>query len=336
MVRPDETTDEPETGKLKKRTYKLTKDFIGKASEPRIYWDSVTRNFGVKVSKAGTKTYVVKYRVKGARGWRQATICKCDAKSIDEAREEALRIIGLAADRKDYLDEIANQRGIPTLSEWVSEYLQNVRKRKKNSKEDERYLRFACRTLGNTQLNRIKPGDISILRSKISDEGEKSTTGNRFLASIRKCLNDAMRAGHIPGNPARFIEPYRENPPRQTKLNGEEWPRFLEAVNGLEDPHLRLAFRLLALTAARLSEVLRARWEDIDFTSGLWRLPSPKAGIPQTIPLSPELLQDLTDCPRVGPFLVPGRDPQKGRNDKLKGPWASLRRRPTCRQYPHP
>ena len=99
----------------------------------------------------------------------------------------------------------------------------------------------------------------------------------------------------------------------------------LGRVDGLADPHLRLAFRLLALTAARVSEVLRARWEDIDFISGLWRLPSPKAGIPQTIPLSPELLQDLTDCPRVGPFLIPGRNPEKARNDKLKGPWARLK-----------
>ena len=224
MVRPEETTDEPETGKLKKRTYKLTKDFVRKASEPRIYWDSVTRNFGVKVSKAGTKTYVVKYRVRGARGWRQATICKCDAKSLDEARKEALRIIGLAADRKDYLARSPISAAIPTLSEWVSEYLQDVRKRKKNSKEDERYLKFACRTLGNTQLNCIKPADISNLRRKISDGGEKSTTGNRFLASIRKCLNDAMRAGAHSRQPRSVHPPSTERTrPVRPSSDEEEW-----------------------------------------------------------------------------------------------------------------
>ena len=324
MVRPPESSDDNQH-EPRRKTYNLTKTLIRKLTEPKLYYDSNTQNFGVKVARSGRKTYFVKYKVKGARNWRVAKICGCDAKSLDEARAAALRIIGLAADRKDYLEEIANQRSIPTLSEWVSEYLEGVRKRKKNPKPDERFLTFACRTLGSIQLNNIKPPDVRNLMRKISDEGKKPTNGNRFLASIRKCLKDAVRAGYMVGNPAEFLAPYRENPPRQERLSDEEWPRFLRAVDHLADPHLRLAFRFLALTGARVSEVLRARWEDIDFAAQLWRLPSTKAGKPQTIPLTPELLQDLIDCPRVGPFLIPGRDPQKRRNDYLKKPWARLK-----------
>ena len=51
-------------------------------------------------------------------------------------------------------------------------------------------------------------------------------------------------------------------------------------------PMVDVAFLLLIQTGARLSEVLRAKWVDVDLDAGQWTIPSPKAGHKQTVPLA--------------------------------------------------
>ncbi|MBM4369650.1 MAG: site-specific integrase, partial [Deltaproteobacteria bacterium] len=120
------------------------------------------------------------------------------------------------------------------------------------------------------------------------------------------------------------VRPFREGPPRDRVLSADELPRVLAAFDALPDPHVRAAFVLLMDTGARKSEALRARWCDFDLDGGTWRIPSPKAGRPQVIPLAPHTVAFLRTVPRVGPWFCPGRDPTEPRED-LKGPWARIR-----------
>ncbi|MBK9966140.1 MAG: site-specific integrase [Holophagales bacterium] len=103
--------------------------------------------------------------------------------------------------------------------------------------------------------------------------------------------------------------------------------RFLSALEAETDPYVRAAFRLLVETGARLSEVLHARWEDIDREAGLWRIPSPKSGHPQVVPLGSRTLAMLERLPRQPeecPFVIVGKDPTKPRAD-LRTPWDRLK-----------
>lgn len=95
--------------------------------------------------------------------------------------------------------------------------------------------------------------------------------------------------------------------------------RVLEAISTVPDPHLRAAFTLLIETGARGSEVLRARWVDMDLDGRLWRLPRPKSGKPQVVPLADSTVAMLRNLVRVGPWVVPGLKPTKPRSD-LKNP----------------
>ncbi|WP_163022853.1 tyrosine-type recombinase/integrase, partial [Pseudomonas viridiflava] len=55
----------------------------------------------------------------------------------------------------------------------------------------------------------------------------------------------------------------------------EELPALLRAINSY--PHakdVRLGLRLLALLAARPSEVREARWSEIDLNKKLWTIPA--------------------------------------------------------------
>lgn len=77
-----------------------------------------------------------------------------------------------------------------------------------------------------------------------------------------------------------------------------------------EDWRAIAAFRLLAFTGARLSEILTLRWEWIDTASGIARLPDSKTGA-KNLYLPPGALAVLEALPRLAgnPHVLPGDRP---------------------------
>jgi integrase len=90
------------------------------------------------------------------------------------------------------------------------------------------------------------------------------------------------------------------------------------------NPFAVAAMRLLILTGARLSEIMTAKWDFIDFERGLLNLLTSKTG-KKPIFLSAAALEVLTSLPRVdgNPFLIPGQKDGAPRTD-LKKPWAAV------------
>ena len=60
--------------------------------------------------------------------------------------------------------------------------------------------------------------------------------------------------------------------------------------------------------------------------NGTWRIPAPKSGRAQVIPLNADAVEMLRALPRLGPWLLPGRNPDKHRYD-LKRPWENIKKR---------
>ena len=60
-----------------------------------------------------------------------------------------------------------------------------------------------------------------------------------------------------------------------------------------------LALRLLILTATRTSEVLQAKWSEIDIENAVWTIPAArmKTKREHRVPLSDAILADLRFCP---------------------------------------
>jgi integrase len=142
---------------------------------------------------------------------------------------------------------------------------------------------------------------------------------------VRACFQAAVREGYIDSNPAARIKAYRENAPRARVLTSEEISAFLKALENDPDEHVRAAFHLLIETGARLREVLTAKWEDFDLDAQTWRIPSPKAGRPQTIPIAGQTAALLRNLKRVGTYVIAGRREDKPRAD-LNGPWKRLKK----------
>src|SRR5258708_24532404 len=71
-------------------TEKLIKHLKPPTSGNKIEWDSKIPGFGVRITTAGFKSYVLDYRANGEQ--YRYTIARCAAISLEEARKEAGRL----------------------------------------------------------------------------------------------------------------------------------------------------------------------------------------------------------------------------------------------------
>jgi integrase len=111
-------------------------------------------------------------------------------------------------------------------------------------------------------------------------------------------------------------------------LDAKELPALLRQIEVYSGTHVtRLALKLMAYTFIRTSELIGARWSEIDFEQKRWDIPAErmKMRTPHIVPLSDqaiEVLRTLHTLTGSGALLFPGdRDAKKpmSNNTILKG-----------------
>lgn len=270
------------------------------------------------VSYPRAKVFYVRLRIGSQR--RVVKIGHLGALTPDQARTKAKELLSSAALGGDPAEAREMARRMPTFGAWSKVYLERIALTKKSPREDRRFLPMAATRWGTTLLDSLTSEDVLAFRQSLA---ETPTQANRWLASVRACLSAAVVAGYLRSNPAKGVKPFMENPPRARVMDADEMERLLVALKAEPDEYARAAVHLLVESGARLSEALHAKWTDIDFEGGTWRIPSPKSGHPQTVPLAKDTLSMLRRLPRVGPFIILGRNSEKPRAD-LKKVWSRL------------
>lgn len=306
---------------------KLTKrmiDSLPLATNPKgaRYYDPTLTGFGLVVYPSGKKSFFLEYGARGKR--RRMTLGQYGAITPEQARQKAQKVRGEVLDGADPLRDKELSRAMPTFSEWVDDYMVDVRQRKKHPDHDDMHLGRAKERFGSVLLNEVTRDDILALMRQLAKRGTTNVTANRFLASVRACLNAAIAAGKIRDNPAATIKKYAEPIPRSRTLSDDEFKLVVEAIGREEDIYAHTALHMLVETGARKTEVLTAKWADIDFEGGLWRIPSPKAGRPQMMPLPKSTAAMLHVLPRVGPYIFPGKNADEPRRG-IKRQWDRVR-----------
>lgn len=298
----------------------------------------------------------------------------------ETAREEARRLLGLVAGGQDVAGERATLRGLPTLAEFAARFLAEYAepyKRPSSVAADRSLLsRVILPRLGSERLDSIARADVAALHHARRDT---PTDANRALALLSKMLAWAEALGlRAPNsNPCRGVPRYREAR-RERFLSEAELAQLgralaeadsgrllavsfggelaarakaasASALKGTEpeplptvpiDPFAVAAVRLLLFTGARRSEVLRAKWSDVDTAGGTLRVPMPKEGRPKVLRLTAPALEVLAELPRfeTNPFLIvaargPGRsataDAERAAAplSDIEAPWRRIRRR---------
>jgi integrase len=261
----------------------------------RIIYDGEVKGFGLRVTKAGARAFILNYRVRGVE--RRLTIGSFPDWSVSAAREEASRLKREIDRGRDPMGERHEERAAPTVDELCDRYLDEhaARKRPGSRREDEGLIRQWIRPdLARRKVADVRLVDIEALHRKITRSGTPYRA-NRVLALLSKMFGLAVRWEMRPDNPVRGVERNPEHK-RSRYLRPDEVRRLTQVIAKHPNRAGAEAIRLLLLTGARRGEVLGLRWDQLDFEAGAWTKPSSltKQNAEHRVPLSAPALQVLS------------------------------------------
>ena len=311
---------------------KITKravDAVHPSSADQFLWDRDLKGFGLKITPAGNKVYLLQYRM-GGRGTstKRITLGRHGALTPDQARKEAIRLSGAIANGTDPAAVRAAEKSAPTVAAVAERFLNEHVATKTKPRTAVEYRRLVENIIvpafGRKRVRDVTRSDVSRLHH---EQRSAPYAANRTLAVLSKMLALAEKWGERPdgSNPCRHVEKFAEHK-RERMLSAEEFRRLADALNtSNRSPYALAAIKLLVFTGGRMSEILGLKWEWIDFERGEARLPDSKTGT-KTLHLPPPALAVLADLPRVegNPHVIVGHI-RGARLVNLEKPWRSIR-----------
>jgi integrase len=277
----------------------------------RIKWDTEEHGYGVRVTRAGAKSHILRDRV--GRQERMPTIGSFPAWSVKQGREAARKLKQQFESGKDVVAEKRAKDTAPTVNDladqFVAEYLPT--KRPSTAVGYRRLLSKHIRpALGKMKVADVEERHIERMTQKITVTAPYNA--NRAHAVASKMFALSVRWKMRKDNPCRGVARNREHR-REVYLLPPQIVRLGEVLTNHPNKPARRAVQLLLLTGARRTEVLGARWEEFDLASATWHKPRTrtKSGTDQRLPLSAPAVQLLVEMKAESsngsPFLFPGR-----------------------------
>ena len=271
------------------------------------YCDQLCKGLVLEVRSTGGRTWYVRF-TNGRGRRRQLRLGDADDLTLAEARAQAQEHRHTVALGKDPADERDALRQVPTLECFVNEtFLPFIKITKKSWKQDLSLLnKHIIPAVGRKYLDAINRNDVlNLIQKRITDCASAGSV-NRVVILLRFMFNQIIRWNvvGVTSNPTRDIPLLKLNNQRQRFLSEQEASRLLVAVGQSRNPVLGGIVAMLLLTGARKREVMDARWDCIDWSSRIWRIPISKSGVARYVPLSDgallllrqRQLQSSNDC----------------------------------------
>jgi integrase len=175
--------------------------------------------------------------------------------------------------------------------------------------------------IGDRPIALIEPPELVAMVRAIEARGA-GDLAKRALETVGQVFRYAIAHGYTRRNPAAEFKPSDVLCPTKkvnlARIDAKELPELLRAIEVYRGKVLtRLAMKLLALTFVRTSELIEARWAEIDFEDRRWNIPAQrmKMDTPHIVPLARqaiEVLELLRPLTGSGELIFPGdRDPMK-------------------------
>ena len=282
----------------KRRINKTTVDELRPGAGEVMWWDDRIAGFGVKVTPAGSKSYLFQYRLGGRAGrTRRYSIGKHGSITAETARKEAERLATLVrqgVDPQEEKQEAARKSVDLAFKPYAERFVEDCLKvRWKASYRDGEalLLRYAVPVLGKKPLHEIGRADV---RAVLNPIRRKTATARNMFAVLRRLFRWAVSEGDIPISPIAGMEPPPLPAKRDRVLSDPELRLVWLATEKLDYPFGPL-FRLLVITGQRLEEVSGLMWGELEKASATWSLPSDRAknGNASQVPLSAMAVAEL-------------------------------------------
>ena len=293
--------------KISKRTVDALKPSkVGVKVSENFLWDSELRGFGVRISPAGLKSFIVQYRTPEGRH-RRTVIGRHGMMTPEQAREAAWDILSAVAKGIDPAAAPEPNRNAITVSALCDWFLAEAEagrilgRRRRPIKAStlamdrsriEAHIKplLGARQVGALTLGDIEGAQADIAAGKTSkpragSRGGATTGGEgvaaRTMSTLHAIFEHAARLGKIEHNPARGVRRLA-NTPRDRRLGRGELAKLGKAMRAAEadgeHPTGLAATRFLLLTGFRRMEGLGLKREWLDEEERSVRFPDTKSG----------------------------------------------------------
>ncbi|GBU16500.1 MULTISPECIES: site-specific integrase [Methylobacterium] len=290
-----------------------------------ITYDADLKGFGLRVTAAGARAFILNYRAGGTE--RRLTIGRYPEWSAAAARKRAETLKRRIDVGEDPMARRHEDRAALSMRELAALYEERhlPSKSPASQRDDKSILRtIILPRLGSAKAASVRYADVEDLHRTLSQL--TPYRANRVLALLSKMFSLALKWEIVTTNPAKGV---RRNPEeaRQRYLTAYELQRLLRQL--VEHSNRTAADAvLLLLTGARRMEVLSATWAQFDLVEGVWTKPSAstKQRRLHRVPLSSPALEMLRERRADAPsstVVFPGRDCETSITD-IKRFWASV------------
>ncbi len=219
---------------------KLTDAVVKRLPSPpsanKIFYDEDVPGFGVRITRAGARSFVLNYVTKAGRE-RRFTIGRFPDWGTATARAEAKELRKRVDRGEDPMGDVEASREAPTVSDLCQRFLaEHTSKKRPRTQVEHRDMiaNFVLPAIGTKKVAEIAFTDIDALHRKITARGTP-TRANRTLSLMHKIFALAVRWRMRPDNPATGVERNEERR-RNRYLSGEELGQTNGSIAGAPRP----------------------------------------------------------------------------------------------------
>jgi integrase len=291
---------------------KLSQTRVAKIKEPGRYGDG--RGLYLQITQAGSRSWLLRYELRGRE--RAMGLGPCADFTLEEARERARLARQLLKDGTDPLDVAHKERAKAAQAAAKTVTFRNVadhyfefhspkwKNKRHRAQFHQRMTEYVFPAMGALPVAAIDK--TLILKAIQPIWATKNATAARTLRLIKAVLDYAKVNGWRDGdNPALWAGvmehalPTLNSNKHHPALPFVEVHDFMQKLLASESVAAR-ALEFTILTAARTSEVIGARWSEIDLQAKLWTVPAERTKTKKEhrVPLSARTLEILKATPR--------------------------------------
>jgi integrase len=284
-------------------------------------FDTNVPGFGIRVSddldksrpgKAGRISFILYSRFPASPNPTRRKLGSFGTLTLKEARDKAIawgalihQGIDPAAAEEEARQANARERD-NTFAAVAEDFIRHIHaNRERKAAEVERDLReHFIKPWGSRPISTIKAADIAAVIEATVRRGKRAHAHNLF-GHIRRLFGWAVPL-RIEYSPCSQLSPRKligERVRRDRVLTDDEIRCLWRATARIGYPYGPL-YRLLLLSAVRLTEACEATWSEFDLKAGTWEIPAARmkktggAAKPHLVPLTEDILKVLENLPR--------------------------------------
>lgn len=240
--------------------------------------DKLNNGLFIEVKESGIKSWHYRYSLDGKQDrlvlGRYPDLSLKDARQI---RDESASLVAKGISPKQSKKKVTSV----LFSDYGERYLNEVIKKERKNP----YNMILCLNndiypmLGHIALDQISVDDVRRVIWRKKDQGYDASA-NQIRGLLKRMFDYAITLGLVPYNPVLAIPTrhiYKAVPRNRYLSTSEIRTYYTTLLNSRIYRPRKLGLLLSLLTLVRKSELLRAKWEHIDFEQRIWHIPETKA-----------------------------------------------------------